>query len=129
MPADGDWQDRAPTEIDRRLRSLAKQEAGPRLLRWEERGWVLHKSIARLGPDARYHLSATAVLADARQRMGRELLLLVGQAEEIGATWTAIAQALATSPQNAHKAYARRLMTARTWAAEGMPVESILDNL
>ncbi|MEU8333373.1 hypothetical protein [Micromonospora sp. NPDC048839] len=127
LPSDDDWATRGPIWIDSALRDWFKRLAQERVQQWDEEPSAYEKSILRLNPELRLHLAVISLMSATRLRLDRELLLLTGQAEELGATWTALAEAHATTPQNAHKVFAKRLMGVRGSVANGWDVEQAVD--
>ncbi|WBC13424.1 hypothetical protein O7600_20045 [Micromonospora sp. WMMA1998] len=129
IPHDDDWQSGGSVSwIDQRLRAWTKEECQERVKLWQDSASRFEKSISRLSPYAQYHVAAISIMSATRLRLDRELLLLVGQAEELGIPWTALAEALVTSPQNAHKVYGRRLMDIRGAVAKGWSLQSAIEN-
>lgn len=94
---------------------------------WEDNPTRDEKSILRLDPDLHLHLAVMSVMALTRSRLDQELLVLAGQAEELGVTWTAVGEALTTSPQNAHKVFSKRLMAVRDLVAAGFTVQEAVE--
>jgi hypothetical protein len=104
-----------------------KREAEDQLDWWRTERRAMLASTLRLSSNAQSYASALSLVSYARRRIDREQLLLVGQAEELGITWAAPAEVLATTPQNAHKDFSRRLMQIRSRVAEGWTVEEAID--
>ncbi|MFG1660656.1 hypothetical protein ACGFIY_29375 [Micromonospora chersina] len=127
LPSDDDWSKRGSYWMDAILREWFKRFATgtAEWARAEEEG---SDDKTQLDRDRLLLRLVIEHMAVARLRLDQELLLLVGQAEELGVTWTAVADALATSPQNAHKVFAKRLMHVRNRVAMGWDIERALED-
>ncbi|MET8352696.1 hypothetical protein [Micromonospora sp. NPDC005206] len=127
LPGDDDWSKSGSHWMDDALREWFKSlvTESPEWTRAEE---ARPDGATQLDRDRLLVLRIIEHMGAARLRLDQELLLLVGQAEELGVTWTAVADALATSPQNAHKVFAKRLMHVRNRVAMGWDVEQALED-
>ena len=128
LPSDEDWATLPHDERHKALRECLKGLAADALRRLDR---LFQRDTPR--PQAEYDhalfFQVIEEMAEARVRLDEELLLLVGQAEEMGLTWKVIAAALGTSTQNAHKVYAKRLMGVRNNVASGWAAEDALEDV
>ncbi|MFI7430681.1 hypothetical protein ACIBPB_27165 [Micromonospora sp. NPDC049836] len=126
LPSDEDWATLPYHKRDKALRECLKGLAADALQQMENL-ISLDAPLSQAQRDHALFIQVIEEMAAARLRLDEELLLVVGQAEEMGLTWTVLAAALGTSTQNAHKVFAKRLMGVRNRVASGWKVEEVLE--